>query len=211
MFEKVWENCTEDFHWPYMFIMCVLILHTAVSVGTSMFYTEVLDPVLGVTRTCWKQRSEGNVLNFLLLGGKSTWVAAVSSWVFFCELDVNELQPGVQRCAPAQMHHLSSRKFGHGVLWLVNGSCTAGRQPWTQAHRQNCPASHLLGLSQIIPQFGDKSSWNQGFQHIYFEFRRRICGKLVKLVCWWALVTKGAYLFASHTNRKKSPNSWIKE
>lgn len=53
------KNCekthTENFHWPsYVFTMCVMILHTDVSVGKRMFCTEVLDPVLGVKRICSK-------------------------------------------------------------------------------------------------------------------------------------------------------------
>lgn len=80
--KKCEKTFAENFHCPYTFTMCVLILHAAVSVGRSMFYTEVLDPVLGVTRICWKQWSEGNVPNFHLLGGKSTWVAAVSGCMF---------------------------------------------------------------------------------------------------------------------------------
>lgn len=80
--KKCEKTCAENFHWPYTFTTCVLTLHAAVSVGRSMFYTEVLDPVLAVTRICRKQWSEGSVLNFHLLGGKSTWVAAVSSCMF---------------------------------------------------------------------------------------------------------------------------------
>lgn len=53
------KNCektrAEGFHWPsYVFTMCVLILHTGVSVGILILYTEVLDPVLGVKRICSK-------------------------------------------------------------------------------------------------------------------------------------------------------------
>lgn len=47
------KTCTENFRWAsYTFTMCVLILHTEVSVGIFMFYTEVLDPVLSVKRIC---------------------------------------------------------------------------------------------------------------------------------------------------------------
>lgn len=45
--------CTENFYWlSYMFTMCVVVLHTDVTVGIFMFYAEVLDPVLGVKRIC---------------------------------------------------------------------------------------------------------------------------------------------------------------
>lgn len=121
-------------------------------------------PVLVVTRTCWKQGSEGNVLNFHFLRGKSTWVAAVSEFGVLCEVDVNELQPGVQRSARAKEHHLSAEEFGQGALWLE-----AARSPDQTALHTNktaqpvvswgYPKSYLALEIRVLLEIGDFSTF----------------------------------------------------
>lgn len=97
----------------------------------------------------------------IYVGGCSLWLHVA------CELDVNELQPRVQRCAWAKEHHLSAEEFGHGALWLGNWSCTPVRQPWTPAHQQKCPAwgwpKLYLGLEiRVLAEIRDFSTlWVQ--------------------------------------------------
>lgn len=97
----------------------------------------------------------------------------------------------------------------HSGFWMEAAQQLGSPEP----RHTNRTAQPVMsrGYPKLSPRFGDKSSWNQGFRHVYFEFRRRSYGKLVKLLCWWALVTKGAYYLLPTPIGKKSPNSWIKE